>query len=263
VGFRYGRFAMKKLILRSLLVLVILFVLVLAGTFLFLGTIVKAGVEKVGPRVAKVPVKLDSAKISVFSGEGELKGFVLGNPEGYKSPDAIKVGTVSMGIAPGSLLSEKKHVRFIRIDGPEIVYEADLKGGNLKKILDNLDSSAEQDKKAPTKDQQTSKTKLQVDEVVMTGAKVHFGATMVTSEQTIPLPEIRLKDLGQGPEGITPAELGQKILGLVWVEITKAVANNPGKITETLKSLGTGSGNTGTNLLQKATGLGDLLKKRE
>ncbi len=149
---------MKKLIVRIFVGLVIVLVLVAIGSIFFLGTIVKAGVEKVGPRVAKVPVKLDSASISLFSGSGTLKGLVIGNPEGYKTPEAMKLGRVSLSIAPGSVLKEKKHIRAIRIEGPEITYETDLKGSNLGKLLDNVGGSAEQDKKAPTKDQQTSKT---------------------------------------------------------------------------------------------------------
>ena len=39
-----------------------------------LGSVVKASVEKVGPIVLKVPVKLDSANVSVFNGKGELHG---------------------------------------------------------------------------------------------------------------------------------------------------------------------------------------------
>jgi hypothetical protein len=257
--FDYGGRAMKKLIVRIFLGLVIVLVLLVVGVFFFLGTIVKAGVEKVGPRVAKVPVKLDSASISVFSGSSTLKGFVLGNPPGYNTPEAIKVGTIDMAIAPGSLLAEKKHIRHIRVDGPEITYELDLKGSNLGKILDNVGGSAEQDKKAPTKKEQTSKTKLQVDEFIITGAKVRVGTTLLGSTN-IALPEIRLTKLGEGPDGITPAELSKRVLEVVLNETTKAIAANPGKINEAVKALGTGT----TDQIKKgASGLGDLLNKKK
>ena len=250
---------MKKLIVRILLVLVILFVVVAVGSILFLGTIVKAGVEKVGPRVAKVPVKLDSANISIFSGSGELKGFVLGNPEGYKTPEAIKVGAISLSIAPGSVLAEKKHIRSIKVESPEVTYETDLRGSNLGKILDNVGGSAEQDKKAPTKKEQTSKTKLQVDEFVITGAKVHVNASMLGSG-TVTLPEIRLNNLGEGPDGITPAELSQKVLTALLNETTKAIAANAGKLGEAGKALGTGAVD---QLKKGGSGIGDLFKKKQ
>src|SRR6185436_1106162 len=102
---------MKKGLVR-LLVFIVLAVIVLGVVVVvFLGSIVKAGVEKVVPRVAKVPVTLDGAKISIFSGSGELKGFVLGSPQGYKTTEALRVGTINVSIVPGSMLKEKVIVR--------------------------------------------------------------------------------------------------------------------------------------------------------
>jgi uncharacterized protein involved in outer membrane biogenesis len=253
---------MKKLIVRILLGLVIVLVVVVVGSIFFISTIVKAGVEKVGPRVAKVSVKLDSVAISVFGGSGTLKGLVIGNPEGYKTPEAIRIGTVDLSLVPGSVLSEKKHIRLIKVEGPEITYETDLKGSNIGKLLDNVGGSAEQDKKAPTKKEQTSKTKLQVDEFVITGAKVHVNASLLgqSTGGTIPLPEIRLTKLGEGPDGITPAELSQKVLKEVLNETTKAVAANAGKLGDTGKALGTGAVD---QLKKGAGGIGDLFNKKK
>jgi uncharacterized protein involved in outer membrane biogenesis len=249
---------MKKLV-KILIGLVIVLVLVAVIAILFVGTIVKAGVEKVGPIVTKVPVTLDAATLSIFSGDGQLKGFVVGNPEGFKAKEAIKVGNMALGIAPGSVLKEKKHIRIIKVEGPEITYETGLTGSNLGKILDNVSGSASQDEKAPTKEQQTTKTKLQVDEFVITGGKIHVGATMLGST-TIPLPEIRLEKMGEGPDGITPAELSKKVLSAVLDATTKAVAANAGKIGDAGKVLGTGA----TDQLKKAgSGIGDLFKKKE
>src|SRR3954454_15188776 len=92
---------------RLIIVVVVLVVLVLLGVFIFLDSIVKKGVETVGPAVTKVDVKLGSAKISPFSGSGTLKNFVLGNPEGYKTPSAIQVGSVGVSVAPASLRGDK------------------------------------------------------------------------------------------------------------------------------------------------------------
>ena len=248
---------MKKLIVRIFLGLILLLVLLVVGSLVFLGPIVKRGVKKVGPMVTKTSVKLDSATLSLLGGSGTLKGLVIGNPEGYKTPEAMKLGSVSLSIAPGSVLKEKKHIRSIKVEGPEITYETDLKGSNLGKLLDNVGGSAEQDKKAPTKDQQTSKTKLQVDEFVITGAKVHVNASVMglqgtARQQDIPLPEIRLKDLGQGPEGITPAELSKRVLSVVLDETVKAV-------TASGKGLGTGAVD---ELKKGAGGFLDSLKKK-
>ncbi len=50
---------MKKRIPLILLVGAGLLVLAAVAAFLFLGTIIKTGVEKVGPMITKVPINLD------------------------------------------------------------------------------------------------------------------------------------------------------------------------------------------------------------
>lgn len=249
---------MKKLFIRLLLVAIVLVVLALGVGIFFLGSIVKAGVEKVGPSVTGVPVKLDSATVSLFGGSGTLKGFVVGNPEGFQSTEAIKVGTVTLSVVPKSVFSDKVIIHSIRVEAPEISYELSLKGSNLGKILDNVSRGANKpagETKPPGQptDKKSSDAgkKLQVDEFVITGAKMHFGATGFGSAPVI-IPEIRLINLGQGPDGITPAELTQLVISALKDAAAKAAAENPGKL-----------GGAATDALKKgATGLGDLLKKK-
>src|SRR4051812_37595338 len=151
---------MKK-ILKWGLGLLLLFVLVaFVFGFVFLGSVVKAGVEQVGPMVTKVPVKLAGASVSVFSGKGELSGFEVGNPEGFKTPNSIKVGSVAVAVVPKSVLSDKVIVRSIRVEAPDITYETDLKGNNLSKLLANVQEMAGPSKPAET---HSKKKALQVD----------------------------------------------------------------------------------------------------
>jgi hypothetical protein len=83
-----------------------------------------------------------------------------------------------------------------------------------------------------------------------------MGVQGTAYQQAIPLPEIRLKDLGQGPDGITPAELSKRVLAVVLDETVKAVAANSGKLQDAGKALGTGA----IDELKK--GAGDLFKKK-
>ena len=243
---------MKKLIVRLLLVAVVLLVVAVGVGIFFLGSIVKTGVEKVGPVVLKVPVKLDSASVSLLGGSSTLKGFVIGNPEGFKSTEAIKVGTVALAVVPKSIFGDKVIIRSIKVEAPEISYELGLKGSNLGKILDSVNSgeskpaSQPKDKPVPTSG---AGKKLQVDEFIITGAKVHVGAIGVGAAPVV-IPEIRLSNLGQGPEGITPAELSKLALNAVIEAASKAAASS-GKLGVDAESLKKG-----------ASGLGDLFKKK-
>ncbi len=232
---------MKKLI-RIAVVLVLLVVVLLVVGLFYLGNIVKSGVERVGPSVAKVPVTLDSAAISVLGGSGVLKGFVIGNPEGYKSPEAIKVGTVSVSLVPRSLLSDKVVIRSIKVESPELTFEKNsLTGSNLEKILENLggEKKPSDPSSKPATPSENAQKKLQVDEFIITGAKVH-AIVPIVGPYTVPLPELKLMNLGQGPEGITGAELGQRVMTLVLEATTKAVAEHApgatGQAAETINN---------------------------
>src|SRR5213592_4499855 len=65
---------MKKLIIRGVVVLLVLLVLAVVVSIYFLGSIVKKGVETVGPQITRTEIKLDSATLSLLSGSGKLKG---------------------------------------------------------------------------------------------------------------------------------------------------------------------------------------------
>src|SRR5882762_2957092 len=98
---------MKKFLVRSLIVLIVLVLLAVLATHLFLDTAVKRGVETVGPKLTKTDVKLNSISLSLLSGSGKIKGFVLGNPQGFKTAAAINVGSASFAVEPRSLFGDK------------------------------------------------------------------------------------------------------------------------------------------------------------
>jgi uncharacterized protein involved in outer membrane biogenesis len=230
-----------KWVKRLIILIVVLVVVVLLGVFMFLDSIVKKGVETVGPAVTKVDVKLGSAKISPLSGSGELKNFVVANPEGFKSPTAIQVGSIGVSVVPTSVMGDKVVVRYVRVESPEITFEGSLTGdNNLSKILENVQGTEK--KKPETKEETKAQTrKLQVDDFLISGAKVR--ASVVGQTITVPLPEIHLTGLGQGPEGITPAELISKVLTAVTKETIQAVGNAAANVGKEaiggVKSIGT------------------------
>jgi uncharacterized protein involved in outer membrane biogenesis len=229
---------MKKiLVILGVLLLLLVIAVVLAGVFL--DRIVKAGVETVAPGITQTTVTLDGVSLSLLSGSASLKGLVIGNPQGYTGAQAIRLGKAAISVQPGSILGDKVIVHSIEVREPEISFEGNPLGeNNLKKILDNVNAKAAAD--AATTNAPGAKgagKKLQVDEFLLAGAKVHalIHTPILSKEISITLPDIELKNLGQGPEGITPAELSQKIL----TQVT----------TATFKSLGDSISGLGKGLL--------------
>lgn len=245
-------------------VIIVLFILLIVGLvigFLSLNRIVKKGVETVGPAVVKVEVKVKDVDISPFSGSGKIQGLLVGNPPGFKTPAAIQAGVVSMKVEPRSVLGDKVIVRSLRMEAPEITFEGGLNENNLSKILENVQGT---EQKAPaTKEEQKATTrKLQVDEFVLTGGKVHVNSPLLAGKTaTVPIPEITLTNLGQGPEGITPAELTKRVLKEVIENTVKAVGSSVGELGKEVTS---GLKNVTTNAVGGATKkIGDLFKKKE
>jgi uncharacterized protein involved in outer membrane biogenesis len=245
----------KKILLITGLGLLVLVVIGVITVGMFMGNIVKAGINTVGPKITQTTLTVDAVDVSMLSGSAAVKGLVIGNPSGYKAPNAISVGLASVSVSPMSVLSDKIVVKSVRVEAPEITFEGNPLGrNNLKQIQDNVNATAASFQSSSTN--QTAKTaakpgkKLEVDEFIITGAKVH-----ISTGATLPLPDIRLTNLGKGPDGITPADLTKVVLGEVVSGTLKAVAKEA-------TNLGKGAENVGKEGVNKiTTGLGGLFKK--
>jgi uncharacterized protein involved in outer membrane biogenesis len=260
---------MKKILVRICIALVVLVVLAALAVHFFLDGAVKRGVETVGPKLTKTEVKLDGVHLSLLSGSGKIKGLIVGNPDPYKTPHAISVGTAALAVQTGSLLSDKLIIRSINLEAPEITFEGGLTGNNLSKILANLNEATSGPNgtnvaNATPKEQKQANKKLQVDDFTITGAKLTANITDLGGKSlTIPLPTIHLVNLGTGPEGITVAELTKQVISAIEKESLQAVSTHSadiGKAAESLtKSLGKDSGGAVSNVTQ---GIGNLFKKK-
>lgn len=246
----------KKILLITGLGLLVVIVIVVVAVGLFLGNIVKAGINTVGPKITQTTLTVDAVDVSLLTGSASVKNLILGNPQGYKAPSAISVGLAAVSVSPMSVLSDKIVVKSVRVESPEITFEGNPLGqNNLKKIQDNV-NAATAGFQSPSTNQAAGTAaakpgkKLEVDEFIITGAKVHLG-----TGATLPLPDITLHDLGKGPDGITPADLTKTVLSEVISGTLKAVAKEA-------TNLGKGAENMGKEGVNKiTTGLGGLFKK--
>ena len=255
---------MKKILVRGSIALLILVILGVIAVGLCIDGIVKRGVETVGPMLTKVEVKLDSVSLSLMSGGGKMKGLLLGNPTGYKSPSAISVGSAKLALQPRSIFADKVVINSIDLQGPEITFETDLKGNNLSKILANLQEATGGTDKPASQANSKGSRKLQVDDFLISGAKVHVTVTALGSAKsaTLPLPEIHLAGLGQGPDGITAAELTKQVLQAVEKASLQVYGTAVADLTKEATGLTKGIGTSTSGAADKVTkGLGGLLKK--
>ncbi len=256
---------MKKWLIRIVVAVVVLIVLVVVAVALFLDSGIKKGVETVGPMLTKTPVKLNSVSMSLLSGAGKISGLNVGNPEGYKSPSAIQVGMAELAVQPRSLFADKVVIKTINVQGPEITFETDLKGNNLSKILSNVEeASGGKTPEAKPETQAKASKKLEVDNFVITGGKIHVSVTALGGKSaTVPLPDIRLTDLGTGPDGITAAELTKRVLKEIEKNAVQAASGAVADLSKQAQELTKGLQQNATGALTNVTkGIGDLFKKK-
>src|SRR5690348_712690 len=173
---------LEKIFWSVVLILVVLTIIGAIVASVFLRDIVNEGVETVGPQLTRVSVKLDEVHLTLLTGSASVKGLLVGNPQGYHAPQAISAGLISVGVNPMSVLSDKIVVRSLHVESPEITFEGGLSGNNLSQILANVNAATRTPAKsgaastnapAPTKPSQ----KLEVDDLLITGAQVHVSLT--------------------------------------------------------------------------------------
>ena len=230
---------MKKWSFRIIGAVVVLTVIALALVFFNLNSLVKKGVETVGPQLTKVDVRLGSATLSPMNGNGELNKLFVGNPEGYKTPSAIEVGNIKIAVKLRSVLSDTIVVDEVNIQEPVITFEGGLGGNNLSQILKNLEGAPDDVKPTPEgKPASEGGKKFFVKDVVVNGGKINVNITGLTQKTlTIPLPPIHLTNIGSENMGVTAAQLCKEILKPVITSAYKAAIEAVTKAGGDLKDL--------------------------
>ena len=237
-----------KWLVRILVVLVILVVVLVVVASLFLGSIVKTAAEKAGPMALGVPIKLEKASFQLLRGKISLHGFVLGNPEGFKTEQAIGVGEVTVELEPKSLLTDTIVIKRIYVDAPDITYELGLGKSNIGRILEQASGPEKaeakvepEEKKAPATDEKAGK-KVVIEDFLIENGHIRISTTLAMGAAApIPLPTIHLTDIGKDTEGASPIEVIRQVLGAIVGSVTKVVTGAAGLVGDGAQAVGEGA----------------------
>ncbi len=201
--------AKKKRVLKVLLsVFLILIVIVgigLAVLLTNLNSIAKKGIVKVLSYVLEVDVSLKKVNISLLKGTCTLEGFVIGNPEGFKTEDAFSVKRVDVAVDIKSFGTDLPIIKLISMKNPEVTLEQGLHGSNLTKMIDNASRfSGKETKEAESAEGQKE---IKIDKIIVEGAKVSLSAPVLQGRSvTFPLPKIEIRNIGGKKKPVSVAE---------------------------------------------------------
>lgn len=256
---------MKKILIG----LLILVVIVAAGLFyLWQGRdrFIKTAIEEAGSRATQVSVTLNQVDSgNVLDGSVALRGLVVGNPAGFKTESAFKLGEVSVKVDPGSVMSDIIVVKEVVIAAPQVTYEFGAGGSNIGTIQKNVEKMAGgQSGGASSSSDDGSGKKVVIENLYVRDGKVNVSADFLQGKQTgTNLPTIHLKDIGKSSGGASPTEVAEQVIEAIAKASTSAVAKlDVGAIKDALsKELGAKMGDVQKTLEQGTGGATDMLKK--
>jgi len=181
--------------------------------------LIKDAIANYGSAMTQARVGVDAVKIAPADGKGSISNLSIGNPAGFKTAHALKVGQIDIELDLASVAKDVVVIRRIAIKAPDVIYEKGEAMTNFDAIQKNIASyvGAADDKKAGRK--------LIVEELTIRDAKAQASAAFMNGKTvSVPLPDIILKNLGKAKGGITPGELGQEVAGALKGKLSNAVS---------------------------------------
>jgi hypothetical protein len=222
-----------------ILIIVVVFYFVLSS----LGSLIVAAVEKYGSEITQTEVRLKNADVSVTSGEGALRGFSMGNPEGFKTESAFRLGEISLKLDVGTITSDPVVIKEIVVSAPEVTYEIGPGGSNIDAIKRNINSymgkgkDKPSEKSAPESGEKKEGRKLVIEHLYVRNGKVDISSTLTAGKTlSASLPDIHLTDIGKKKGGATAGEVAEQVFAAISRGVGSAVAKvDPSKLMDAAK----------------------------
>lgn len=243
---------MKKPIKIALISVAALVIVAFIVVFFLLSSIASTAVETVLPKITKTPVKLASFNLNPFTGKGTIKGFVIGNPEGFKTKSSFELGEVRVDLDLMSLLSDTIVIEEIYINAPKVTYEMGMPSniGQIQKNVEEFAGPPKEGEEPKPEDEEEAGPgkKILIKRFVMENGKISLSAKLLQGEAvTVPMPRIEKENIGGGGdgEGKSIGEVSKEIFTSVGDTVTEAAKKGFDAVGKGVKALGEGAKGVG------------------
>ena len=181
--------------------------------------LIRNAIASYGSAMTQAKVSVDAVSIAPADGKGTISNLLVGNPAGFKTAHAIKVGRIDVDIDIASVARDVTVIRRIAINAPDVIYEKGEAMTNFDAIQKNIAGYL-----GPADSRKEGK-KLIVEELTIRDARAQASAGFMSGKTvSVPLPDITLKNIGKARGGVTPGELGQEVAGALKAKLTGAVS---------------------------------------
>ncbi len=236
---------MKKILLGGAVTALVLVVVTVAVLWSNLNSIIEKGIEAYGPKVLLAPVSVGKVDITVSEGSGAIGDLTIGNPAGFKTDYALKLGNISVTLDSASVTGETVRIKSILIQAPDIVYEGLTGKSNLEQLQANALAFAGGDRRQEGAAGKPAK-KVVIDHLKIENGSIGVSAALLQGRKlTTPLPTIELRDIGKGSEATMADAMGQVLTAInraALPAVQRGIASlGPGRLQEAGETLREGA----------------------
>jgi hypothetical protein len=221
---------MKWVIWIVVAVVLVIVIAAVAG-FVYIDVIARRGIERGATYALGVPTTLDSADVGVFSGEFDMRGLNVANPQGFDTPHFLHLDDGDVAVSLATLRQATVELPHLYLTGLDMNLEKKDGKNNYDVILTNLkrlESGEEpKDKTGQGKD-------FVIREILIKDVNVRVDVLPVGGELSrvkVPIDEIRLTDVGTGEQnGVKFTELTDVVIKAVFAAVIANGADLPGEV---------------------------------
>jgi hypothetical protein len=202
-------------VLKWLLAGAAMLLLVLGGAawwfYANIDSVIERAITRYGSQMTQARVSVDAVHLRGTDGAGSIRGLTVGNPAGFRSPHALKVGLIEVAVDVRTIADPVVVIQRILIDAPDVIYEKGTTQTNFEALQKNI-AGALGSAKAGGEGAVPAPRKLIVDELVIRHAHARATAGALAGKTvSATLPDVVLRRLGRKEGGLTPAQLGEVI----------------------------------------------------
>ena len=214
---------MKKLLISLFSLLAIGLIAAAVAVAFFLGDITKEAINKFGPMITETDFSVESVQLNPLSGSGTVKGFLMGNPQGFKGEKALSVESIKVDIDLPSIFDENPvTINKLHLVKPMIVYERTFSSSNMADIVKNVrkvdeNLSVKMGDDTPTEQERAAEleaglatVRFIIKEVIIEGGKV--GMNVAGKTLSLPMPKVQKENIGVGVGGTDPSDALSEVL---------------------------------------------------
>ena len=190
--------------------------------------LVKSAIERFGPQLTGVSVKVRDVNLEPTEGRGTIRGLEMGNPPGYRAPRALTLGQMRLAIDFSTLRGNVVRIREVSIESPLITYERGPGGDNLAVIQKHIDREVARLAGPGTGPER----KYIIDRLQVRGARASYGGTA-----TVPVPDLTMRDIGKRTNGATAAEVTRSVMSAMTSQTTNVASRAYDNSVKTVRGL--------------------------